>query len=463
MSTPSTLLPVVLISRGRRFDLAVTAEARLVDILANQHLRASDASVLTSAGTELNQHEPLADQIQPGAVLWIVDQSTGAQRHPGPESGDRLTARVRTGARGWLVCALVVALCGVVIVSHLGLLGDQAWDQPGWMRYLLVGILGATALLLSVWERPGVGGSARISLVYHTVLAPIFGFTAGFLLADPAGFGVHSLALVLGMISAATAAVIRFAVNRRLADQAEPVAAVLAWVWTVLAVLFATALLIDLPHYVVPTLVLGASPLIMRAMPSASLDIDDEDLLDLPFLDSRANSVRRPAPSPPRRVRWEQVQSEIRYAERRKTTGLIAASVLIAATAPVVLAAFEPGGFRGWGTIALFAAVLLFLALAPRTYRRRTEKVVPRLALFSILAQLALAIADRPDVLLWTFAAIGLSIGVAFLAIPLTRGYRSVRWSHLGDIIESLAVVLALPAALFAAGAIEGLQTLTSR
>src|SRR5690625_4074798 len=225
-------------------------------------------------------------------------------------------------------------------------------------------------------------------------------------------------------------------------------------------------------------------------MPGAALDISEEQGLDMPFLARTALSVRagpprtpgrvRPAraarrlrhaehgeraggvrPKSPGRVRPEHVARRIRQAEHRERAGMLAASVLVAATSPAVLAGYEPGGLRGWGTVALVGLVVVFLTLAPRSFRRLADKLPPRVALFTVLAQLALGAHQFPDLLTWGIVALVVAVGFAYLAVPIARGYRSVRFSRLGDIVEGLTVGLALPAALVAAGAVQGLQTVT--
>src|SRR5690625_1400830 len=273
--------------------------------------------------------------------------------------------------------------------------------------------------------------------------------------------GAQWRAGVLGLLGGAVAAVLRVAVSRRTQDPTAGVAAVLAGVWTAAAALFAVEFLLGLPPYVAPALVLGATPLLIRAMPGAALDISEEQVLDMPFLARTAMSVRGVLPKSPGRVRPEHVARRIRQAEHRERAGMIAASVLVAATTPAVLAGYEPGGLRGWGTVALVGLVVVFLTLAPRSFRRLADKLPPRVALFTVLAQLALGAHQFPDLLTWGIVALVVAVGFAYLAVPIARGYRSVRFSRLGDIVEGLTVGLALPAALIAAGAVQGLQTVT--
>lgn len=493
MSTSTALLRVALLTGSGRLDLAVTPEARLADILHSAGIDAEATMVTSTAGTEIDLHAPIAEEISDGAVLSVVadDRTTPARSGRARDTPTRFQ-RLPAGLAGWVVCGLGLALCVVIVASHAANLLAEAGPYPRWLGVGAPVLLGATGMLLAVRRMPrdgradrgGTGsdgpparesgrpdgaargdlsGRADHGLLDETVLAPVFGFASGFLVAEPGQYGALRLGLVLALLSASVLAVLRYAVSRREMAPSHGIAAVLAGVWTAVAALFALALLLDLPAYVMPALILGAAPLMIRSMPSAALDIPEEQALDMPFLARTAMSVRGVLPRSPARVRLDHVSRRIRQAEHRERAGMISASVLVAAMVPVVLAGYEPGGLRGWGTVALVALLVLFLTLAPRSFRRPADKLPPRLALFSVLVQLAVGVHRFPDALAWGIVLIVAAVGFAFLAVPLARGYRSVRFSRMGDILEAITVGLVLPAALLAAGAVEGLQTLTAR
>lgn len=467
MTTSAALVPVVLVVGEQRVDLAVTAGARLADVLHSRGIDPREASVTTSTGTLLDVDGSLTDQAGAGDVLWVVDQQiqTGGERAGDSHGGDDTRRRFPREGSGWLVCALTTALCLVVIASHSWALGGESEANPFLLRLGVAIALGAAAVVLAMRASGDHKGrfATGASLLDETVLAPVVGFTAAFLLATPGTHAAASLAVVMGSVAGACISTLRYSMSRRSGDPSEAVAAVLAVLWAVLALVFALAILFDLPSYVAPTLMLGTVPLIMRSMPSAALDISDEQLLDMPYLTLTAANVRGVQARSPSRVRWRMVNEHVRFAERRRGAGLLVASAITAVMSPVVLASYEPGGLRGWGTVALIALLVVFLALAPRTFRRTVEKAAPRLALLTVLIQLALFAYAQPELRVWALALIALAIGTAFLAVPLAQGYRSVRWSRLGDVVEGFAVVFIMPAALLAAGAVEGLQVLTAR
>lgn len=504
VSTSTTLLRVVLLVDGERVDIAVNPDARLADVLHSAGIDAAASVVSTPAGRQVDVEAPLADEVTDGTMLSVVRATPAAAQGARVAQADRPSRyrRVPPGAARWSVCALGMALAAVVVANHVVMILSAA-QYPTQVAIGMPVLLAVAGVVLAVRRphltrregpaRAGAAGRSRTGAVgtastgrmrqrtvkhdgvgagsaaapgpygalAETVLAPALGFAAGFLVAEPGQHGALRLAVVLGLLSAAVLAVLRFAVSRREQDPSDGVAAVVAGVSTAVAALFAVELLLALPPYVAPALMLGAAPLIIRAMPGVALDISEEQVLDMPFLARTAMSVRGVLPRSPGRVRREHVAGRVRQAEQRERAGMIAASVLVTAAAPVVLASYEPGGLRGWGTIALVGLVVVFLTLAPRSFRRTADKIPPRLALFTVLAQLALGVHQVPEMLTWGLVLLAVSVAFAYLAVPIARGYRSVRFSRIGDIVEGLAVGLALPAALVAAGAVQGLQTVT--
>jgi hypothetical protein len=59
-----------------------------------------------------------------------------------------------------------------------------------------------------------------------------------------------------------------------------------------------------------------------------------------------------------------------------------------------------------------------------------------------------------------SLASAGLLVVVA--AVALGRGWQSVYWGRVGDLLEALAVGLALPAGLLAAGVVEFVRQMVS-
>jgi hypothetical protein len=58
------------------------------------------------------------------------------------------------------------------------------------------------------------------------------------------------------------------------------------------------------------------------------------------------------------------------------------------------------------------------------------------------------------------FGGLMLAAGVvaAAIAVPLAGGSRSLSWSRTGDIVESIAIALVVPASLLAAGTFDTLR-----
>ncbi|CAM3620296.1 hypothetical protein OCAE111667_18840 [Occultella aeris] len=470
--TVSTTAParlfLAVVDGDERADISVSPDALVGEVLRARGADPARVVAVSSSGAVLDPDHAIGRHLGNGSVLWLVTGdaagSTDGAGRPTRERHRAVRRRTPSGSAGWLACIAVTAACALLVVIHSISVGAGAGVLTDPFRYAVAALLGAGAVVLALRRSGDQGGTtvAGSHLVDETILGPILAFTAGFLLAPPDAFAVLRLAVVIGLVAGASMAALRLAVSTYHQDPSTSVASVLTMAWVVLAVLFGLSLILDLPVHVAPALILGVVPLVLRAMPSASIAVPDEQLLDLSFVARTATSVRGRAPRPPGRVQWLQVERTVRYAERRKAAGLAVASVLVMAMAPPVLAAYEPGTITGWATLALFTFLVITLGLGPRSYRGVIEKSAPRFALLVLLIEIALAARVTPDAGLWSLVGIGGGLGIALLTMAIVTGWRSVKWSRAGDIIEGIAIIFVMPAALLAAGVIEGLQTVAA-
>ena len=468
-SFPGVLLHVVLSLGARRSDVAVSSDALVGDVLRASGVDVAAVRVVDSTGVDFDLDLTIGEQMNAGEVLWVLDaeprrDDDGASRTGAPAqaipAGRRRTV---PGSAGWLAGLLALVLCAVLVLTHTMAMSSGLSQLPDVVRYVVAALVGSGAVLLALARRGDPGGRdvADSHLLDETIFAPVLGFAAGFLLVPTAMVGADRTAVYIGLVVAACLAGLRYAVSRRVGDPSDSVAAVLATIWVALAVLFALALLAGVPGHVAPTLVLGAVPLVIRALPSASIDVPDDQLLDLPLVTRTASSVRGRSPRSPGRVQWRQVDRAVRFAERRKSAGLIAVSVLVVLMAPWVFTVYEPRTLSGWATLALLAFLAIALGLGPRVSRGTPAKVAPRLALVGLLVEVAL-VARGTSTQPWALALVVVAVGLVLLSLAIVRGWRSVAWSRAGDVLEGIAVVLIMPAALIAAGAVQGLQLLTA-
>ena len=140
--------------------------------------------------------------------------------------------------------------------------------------------------------------------------------------------------------------------------------------------------------------------------------------------------------------------------ERRRDIGTVLVSLIGPVVAPIVLVGADPDAVTGSARVVVCALVIVVLALLPRTTRGALARWAPRVCATVLVLELC-ALTAVSQVIVGTLAALAVGLLVVAVSLPIGRGWRSVGFSRLADIVEKLATVLALPAALVAAGAIQ--------
>lgn len=445
----ASLTRVALQIGPRRYDLALDPERTLGDVVRAAGVAAVPGLlVLDSTGRSLELRRAVASQVDDGAVLHVV---APAPRPRGKAA--RAAQRAQAAARRPDPQAGLLALAGTagVVAAAVELLDPT---HGGTRSLVLALVTGALALVLAL-ARPAARTAA-------TLAAPVLGLAAGIAATDP-GTGVDvRLALVVGLIAAAAVSSVRY-LTTRAARSGDDLAAVLAVGLAVVAVVALAVLLAGLPGTVTAAVLLGLVPVALRALPVLSLSVPDEQLVDLAHVSRTAPTVRGARPRGLGRVNERQVARTVGQAELRSDAGVLLVCLIPPVLVPPVLTAAPAGTVPGWGALVLVVALVAALALQPRAARGDIARWAPRVAAAIVLVEVALLAGDRLGPLPVT-AAVGLVLALlsALLALPLARGWRSVGFSRLADLVENLGVVLALPAALVAVDMIETLRRMTS-
>jgi hypothetical protein len=432
----TSLTRVALQIGPQRYDIALDPERTLAAVVRAAGIaEVPGLLVLDSAGRPLELRRPVAAQVADGAVLHVV---APAPRPRGRAARAAQRAQVAARRPDPQAGLLTLAALGAAVAAAVELL-DPA---RGGARALALALgAGALALLLAL-ARPASRTAA-------TLAAPVLGLTAGIAAIDPADGVDVRLALVVGLVVAAAVCAVRY-LSTRAARAGDDLAAVLAVALTVVAV---TAL----------GVLLGLVPVALRALPVLTLSVPDEQLVDLAHVSRTAPSVRGTRPRGLGRVNERQVTRTVGQAEARNDAGVLLVCLVPPLLVPPVLLAAQPGTVPGWGALVLVVALVAALALQPRAARGAVARWAPRVAAAIVLVEVALLAGDRLGPLP-VVAGVGLLLGLlcALVALPIARGWRSVGFSRLADLVENLGVVLALPAALVAVDMIETLRRMTS-
>ncbi len=354
-------------------------------------------------------------------------------------------------ARAVLALAVAVALAA-------GLLGALAVEPPGWMRPTAAGVLALGAVLVAL--RSAGLGTGRDDA--H-VAAPALAAAAGFLLAFAPGAG----GVLLGLAVAGLAACVVAAVAR---TGAEEVGEQLLRAWLVVgAGLCAAAvawLLLGADLLALAAVGFAVAVLATRMLPGLAVDVDDEVLLDLDRLAVTAWSARETPRGGRRRyqVRTEMVSELVARSRRTVLAGVLVAVVVATASGPVVVLGLgsDRTTWAAWGGLAMVALGAASVGLVGRTFRSR----LPRLLLAGtsgwlfLVCGVALARSLEGSLVWWAVAVVAVvATAVVLTAVQLGRGWRSVWWARVGEVLQTLTGVFVIALVPLATGLFDAVMT----
>lgn len=268
------------------------------------------------------------------------------------------------------------------------------------------------------------------------------------------------LAVFTGLCAAAVLAGLLAVVSRSGIHRAE--LGTLTLILLALAAVWGFALAVDLPVSAPAATSLGAVPLALRALPQTLMDVSPGTFIEYRRFQTSRWAVRQQLPADVGPIEAAAARELVDRATARLRAGTAALSATAAVSAPLALGAFDSADPLVFGgQIALAACAVLALLLGARRSSIPSLRWMARAAALVVLA-VALAGVLHAAGSLWLTVAGGVALAagvmLAFAVIPAARGSRSLAWSRLGDVLEWLSVVLALPAGLVAAGIIGVLR-----
>lgn len=433
----SQLRRIAVRSAGVQHDLVVPQGDALAHALAAAGVRLGPTQrVLDPSGSAVDVSTPAA-QLREGWVYSVAGPPAARRRgaHPG---SPQVTAQVSPLA--WSL----VTLGGAAALLAM-------FDPHGPLRWVAVSTLAVAAMLVSlVWgartdERTSVTGMA-----VPLALAGAAGSLAvpGVLTASAPGR--IALACVAIAVGGALLAVVARAPHIRAA--AGPVV-------VIMGVIAALALVSPQLRWDAAQLaiVVGAFGVVgVRAAPSLMVSVDEGYHIDYGRFMVLRWTVRGRVPEFRPFVEISEVRRYVANAEARLEATVLLCSTL-AAVGTVALALPLTADDLVARIAAGVAAVCmpLGLLLTSRRTAAKALKMPPRAAVAAGLLGFTLLLALRTDsltLLIGGGCLLAAGIIAATLVLPLARGHRSLGWSRTGDIVDSIAVAFALPAALLAAG-----------
>ncbi len=448
-------LRVTVVGAAGRADLVVPLGAE-VGSLSRAYADAVGAPapppLATVAGVPLADHlavdeAPLSD----GDVVLARDGDHEGHADQDAEPEQRT---VRGGSRAGVVVVVLAAAAGLAGAAVL-VLSDAA--GPARAACLLV------LLLCAVVSAVPVEGAGVVPARVRAAASPVFGAAAGFGASYSDGPGGLLLALSVAALSATVFA----AVTRMFLDGDHDE---LAQVWLVVggaaATLVTVFLLTGASAHGVWTVVFAAAVVAARLLPYTVVDVPDRALLDLDRLAVTAWSARERPRGGRRRavVRYDGVGRLVERGQDLVAAGTVMIAVLAAVTGPLLLlpGADDLAGICSQVMVGLGAAAL---ALVARSFRAALPRLALRLCAGWLLAALGLAVvrAADPTTEWGVFAGVVLlALVVTLTAVQLGRGWRSVWWARVADLVEGLSIVLIVALVPLASGFSEAIRGFVS-
>lgn len=523
MQTPTQQL--TLVADERRYDLVVPVGTRVTEILAVLGISSSatPSSVATAAGHVYGPQDRIDEDLPMGAVLTVV-RTTTHRLHRGVVSLDRSSAApgARTSGPAWaggsrspvaldepavstvddatrrrdevedadatvsraslhsgrrrtrgarrsrarvgtldvgpslVVGTALVALVGGVLAVLAPPTDDAGLLASTLVRWVCAGLL-LVAAVGAVLLTPRTRADAPL---VRLVASPALAVAAGLAVPldpSPARVGVSIvLASALGAVVTALASS-----DGSAAVRAERTAtACLGGV----AVVVALAVLWGRPLVAAAAVLVGLAPLVVRALPSASLDVDPTQLLDTDRLSTTVWSVRERHSSRRRRVTERDVRDRVDQARSVVSVGTAYLAVLAAGSGWLVATGPSLSELAPWSRWVVLVAAAVALGYQSRHVRDRLARFSMLGSAASLTVSASVAVVGWDDGWFWPVVAGAVTLGLTTLvaAVALAGGWTSTRLSRTADRLESLAVVTALPFAVLASGAVEALRRFTS-
>ena len=358
----------------------------------------------------------------------------------------------------WLAASFGAIVSLVAAWSLARSPSSRAWttsEQVAWMPTAAAALLAAGAVGLATL------GTSRSHRFAAAAIAPSLGLAAGLTLPWPASPGRESVAVVAGC----AVGVLALASARTRASADSPGDRTVLATLVGLGLLVGVGTVLDWPGHSIAAVATGLGPLLMRLLPTTSLVVDSNQLVDTDRLSTTVWSVRERSAGRRRRITRDDMRARFDAAREIVAIGTAYLSVTTAVSGWLTVTTPAPDTTSRWGTLAVVVAAALACGYQSRTVRDR----LPRYSMLGACGALLLAGAYSLLTSGWggaTVLAFLVATAIGWVSVvsaaALRRGYRSTRMSRFADSLEGLTVALSVPLGIVAAGGVEALRRVTS-
>lgn len=419
-----------------RHDLVVPADSTVAELLTVGGVDLSRYVSTSTSGAAIALDSEVSVAPGDGGVIWLFER--GAEDAATPAAQRGAAARRQTLRQRWAMLALLLTV-GLGIVA-----GTVIAPSPATISLsAIVLLLGALVLLAQ---------PLRDENTYIAFVAPLLATGAGALAL--AGFGDAGAMMAAGTVAGATVACVRHARARLHSATAAATTSVIAVLWSVFAVLSAAGFIAAIPAAAITAVQLACAAPIFHFMRGAALDVEPDELIDVPYVIRDAQGIRALPPNEPSPIRLSGAEQQVLIARRRAEAGTISACVLALASAWYTLATIGGPSVETWCVLGGTLGVGGYFLLTSRKLRdgltRGAALVTGAVLAVFATAELMAALHIAPLLIALGLVAVGVLVGC--LTVPLSRDWRSLGWSRTGDIVEGIFLALAPAALLYGSG-----------
>lgn len=435
-----TIRLTVADANGRN-DLVVPGDSTVAELLTVGGVDLRRYVGTTTSGAAIDLDSEVSDVPGDGGVIWLFDRAATVSAGGADASvKDALTSG--QPRRNTLLLALLLAIT-VVLVSCAVLTPTVTTVSVATVLLLV----GALALLVQ---------PVRESTIYVAFVAPVLGAAAGAVALSV--FHDSGAMMAAGFVLGATVACVRHAQALMRGRLAAATTAVIAVMWSVLAVLNAAAFLAGIPAVVITAVQVACAVPVFHFIRAAALDVDASELIDTPYVIRDAQGLRQTPPREPSPVGADTARRQFQLARRRSEAGIVIACALALLstiyTVLVTVTSVDTPSVETWCVLGGALGVGCYFLLTARMLRDGVARAAALVTgtVISVASAAALIIALQLSALLVAGIVIVAGAIVASLTVPLARDWRSLGWSRTGDIIEGLFLALAPAALLYGSG-----------
>jgi hypothetical protein len=403
-----------------RHDLVVPADSTVAELLTVGGVDLQRYVGTTTSGAAIELDSEVSATPGDGGVIWLFDRTAAAETGRSARSAKEASPAARS-RQHWTLLALLLAIALAMVACTV--------ISPGPVTIpVSAAVLLAGALVM-------LGQPVHGRNTYVAYFAPTLAAAAGALAL--ASFTDAGAMMAAGAVAGATVACARHALTRAHGRMSAGSTAVIAVIWSVLAVVNAAAFIAGIPAAVI-----------------AAVEVAADDLIDTPFVIRDAQGIRARPPAEPSPVHAEGAAGQYRLARWRSEAGIVMACALALLSSMYAVPAFANGSIEGWCVLGGTLGIGCYFLLTSRKLRDGLSRgaALATGTVLAVLAAATLVATLQFSALLVAVILVLAGTIVGCLTVPLSADWRSLGWSRTGDILEGLTLALGPAALLYGSG-----------